>query len=83
DAERLGGALLKHVREAGLRTSWTEQDGAYEEEVRRFVAAGPCGAALGGRLAELRAELAPYIRANVLGGALLHLTMPGVPDVYQ
>jgi (1->4)-alpha-D-glucan 1-alpha-D-glucosylmutase len=83
DAERLGGALLKHVREAGLRTSWTEQDAAYEEEVRRFVAAGPCGAALGGRLAELRAELAPYIRANVLGGTLLHLTMPGVPDVYQ
>ncbi|MGW3490998.1 malto-oligosyltrehalose synthase [Streptomyces sp. NPDC001054] len=82
DAERLGGALLKHVREAGLHTSWTEQNGAYEEEVRRFLAAGPCGP-LGGRLAELRAELAPHIRANVLGAALLHLTMPGVPDVYQ
>lgn len=82
DAERLGGALLKHVREAGLRTSWTEQDSAYEEAVTRFVAAGPCGAAAE-EVAELRAELAPYIRANVLGAALLHLTMPGVPDVYQ
>ncbi|MFE9249698.1 malto-oligosyltrehalose synthase [Streptomyces sp. NPDC007088] len=82
DPERLGGALLKHVREAGLRTSWTEQDAAYEEAVTRFVAAGPCGAAAG-EVAELRAELAPYVRANVLGAALLHLTMPGVPDVYQ
>ena len=27
--------------------------------------------------------LAPHVRANVLGAALVHLTMPGVPDVYQ
>lgn len=28
-------------------------------------------------------ELAPFVRANVLGAALVHLTMPGVPDLYQ
>lgn len=27
--------------------------------------------------------LDPYVRANVLGAALVHLTMPGVPDLYQ
>lgn len=81
-AERVQGALLKHVREAGLFTSWTEQEPPYEEAVARFVAAGPCGAP-GERVAAFRESLAPHIRANVLGTALVQLTMPGVPDVYQ
>ncbi|MEW2462631.1 malto-oligosyltrehalose synthase [Streptomyces massasporeus] len=80
--ERVQGALLKHVREAGLYTSWTEQEPPYEEAVERFVAAGPCGAP-GERVAAFRESLAPHIRANVLGTALAQLTMPGVPDVYQ
>ena len=40
DGERLQGALLKHVREAGLHTSWTEQNPAYEAAVADFVARG-------------------------------------------
>ncbi|WP_149180744.1 malto-oligosyltrehalose synthase [Streptomyces sp. TRM49041] len=80
--ERLGGALLKAVREAGLHTGWTEQDAAYERAVTDFVAAGPAGPPLY-TVAELARELAPHVRANVLGAALLHLTMPGVPDLYQ
>lgn len=81
DAERLEGALLKHVREAGLHTSWTEQNAAYERAVAAFVARGPAAdTEVTGRL---RTELEPYIRANVLGAALVQLTMPGVPDVYQ
>ncbi|WP_416529675.1 malto-oligosyltrehalose synthase [Streptomyces coelicoflavus] len=82
DEERVREALLKHVREAGLHTSWTEQDPAYEEAVARFVASGPCGAP-GERIAALRKALEPHVRANVLGTALVHLTMPGVPDLYQ
>jgi (1->4)-alpha-D-glucan 1-alpha-D-glucosylmutase len=80
--ERVQEALLKHVREAGLHTSWTEQQPSYEAAVAAFTAAGPCGPA-GERVAALRRALAPHIRANVLGTALVHLTMPGVPDVYQ
>jgi (1->4)-alpha-D-glucan 1-alpha-D-glucosylmutase len=80
--ERVQGALLKHVREAGLYTSWTEQEPPYEEAVASFVAQGPCGAP-GERVAAFRASLGPHVRANVLGTALVHLTMPGVPDVYQ
>ncbi|MPY62642.1 malto-oligosyltrehalose synthase [Streptomyces spongiae] len=78
--ERLQGALLKHVREAGLHTSWTEQEPAYERAVADFVGRGPVG---GTRVDALRSELEPHVRANVLGAALVHLTMPGVPDVYQ
>lgn len=81
-AERLLPALLKSVREAGLRTSWTERDPGYEAAVERFVseaAEGPGTRAL----AALARSLEPHVRANVLGGTLLHLTMPGVPDVYQ
>jgi (1->4)-alpha-D-glucan 1-alpha-D-glucosylmutase len=80
--ERVQEALLKHVREAGLYTSWTEQEPPYEEAVAAFVAAGPCGPP-GGRVAAFRKALEPHVRANVLGTALVHLTMPGVPDVYQ
>jgi (1->4)-alpha-D-glucan 1-alpha-D-glucosylmutase len=82
DGERVREALLKHVREAGMYTSWTEQEPPYEEAVTRFVAAGPCGAP-GERVAAFRDAVEPHIRANVLGTALTHLTMPGVPDVYQ
>ncbi|MES5818654.1 malto-oligosyltrehalose synthase [Streptomyces sp. RG80] len=82
DGERVREALLKHVREAGLYTSWTEQEPPYEEAVAAFVAAGPCGAP-GEHVAAFRSALGPNIRANMLGTALLHLTMPGVPDVYQ
>ncbi|MFH8466103.1 malto-oligosyltrehalose synthase [Streptomyces sp. NPDC017991] len=82
NGERLRGALLKHIREAGLGTAWTEQDPAYEEAVADFLKAGPCGAP-GERVAEFRTSLEPYVRANVLGAALIHLTMPGVPDLYQ
>ncbi|MFE7663223.1 malto-oligosyltrehalose synthase [Streptomyces celluloflavus] len=80
--ERVAAAVLKSVREAGLRTSWTERNAAYEDAVVEFVRGGPCGPAAG-PLTALDDELAPFIRANVLGATLLHLTMPGVPDVYQ
>ncbi|WP_320776912.1 malto-oligosyltrehalose synthase [Streptomyces sp. CRN 30] len=82
DGARVAEALLKHVREAGMYTSWTEQEPPYEEAVARFVAAGPCGVP-GERIAAFREALEPHIAANVLGTALVHLTMPGVPDLYQ
>ncbi|MGW4568721.1 malto-oligosyltrehalose synthase [Streptomyces sp. NPDC004561] len=82
EEERVRQALLKHVREAGMYTSWTEQEPPYEEAVAAFVAAGPCGPP-GERVAAFRKALEPHVRANVLGAALVHLTMPGVPDVYQ
>ncbi|MFI2453854.1 malto-oligosyltrehalose synthase [Streptomyces sp. NPDC019539] len=80
--QRLGPALLKSAREAGLHTGWTEPDEGYEQAVQEFVEAGPAGPPLY-QLALFARELDPYVRANSLGAALVHLTMPGVPDLYQ
>lgn len=82
DPERLGPAVLKSVREAGLRTSWTEPDTEYERAVTEFAAAGP------GRIplraaSEAAFALEPHIRAHALGALLTQLTMPGVPELYQ
>ncbi|MFG2978973.1 malto-oligosyltrehalose synthase [Streptomyces sp. NPDC048331] len=70
---RLADALLKAVREAALHTSWTEPDEAYEAGVAGYVQ----------DLLDLPAELAGAARTNLLGMTLLHLAMPGVPEVYQ
>jgi (1->4)-alpha-D-glucan 1-alpha-D-glucosylmutase len=80
--QRLGPALLKSAREAGLHTGWTEPDEGYEQAVQEFVEAGPAGPPLY-QVALFARELDPYVRANSLGAALVHLTMPGVPDLYQ
>ncbi|NUH40630.1 malto-oligosyltrehalose synthase [Streptomyces samsunensis] len=82
DAERLVPAVLKAVREAGLRTTWTERNAAYEAEVSAFLEAGPCAADPSVWTA-IGAELDGPARANALGAALLQLTMPGVPDLYM
>ncbi|MEU8437836.1 malto-oligosyltrehalose synthase [Streptomyces sp. NPDC029216] len=73
-APRLAAALLKTAREAGLRTTWTDPDEAYEAGIADLVPPSRV---------ELPPELAEAARANVLGMTLLHLAMPGVPEVYQ
>lgn len=80
--DRLVPAALKAVREAGLRTTWTEPDEAYEKAVAVFAAEGPCGVQVYD-VGLFTRRLEPYATANSLGAALLHLTMPGVPDLYQ
>ncbi|WNI18503.1 malto-oligosyltrehalose synthase [Actinacidiphila sp. ITFR-21] len=80
--ERLVPNALKAVREAGLRTTWTEQDETYEKAVTDFTGQGPCGVQAYD-VGAFAATLRPYEEANILGAALLHLTMPGVPDLYQ
>ncbi|MBO1415267.1 malto-oligosyltrehalose synthase, partial [Streptomyces sp. FH025] len=81
--DRLVAALLKSAREAKLRTSWTAPDLPYEralEERARSVYDNP---GLLPRIEGMVHALAPYARANTLAAALLHLTVPGVPDLYQ
>ncbi|MEU8466209.1 malto-oligosyltrehalose synthase [Streptomyces sp. NPDC029003] len=71
---RLAAALLKAAREAGLSTSWTDPDEEYEAGITKLVPA---------EAVTLPPDLAQAARANILGMTLLHLTMPGVPEVYQ
>ncbi|MFD6228852.1 malto-oligosyltrehalose synthase [Streptomyces sp. NPDC060232] len=70
---RLADALLKGAREAALHTRWTDPDEEYEAGVPGYAPAP----------LDLPADLAEAARANLLGMALLHLAMPGVPEVYQ
>ncbi|MEU1804851.1 malto-oligosyltrehalose synthase [Streptomyces sp. NPDC019937] len=78
DAQRLVPAMLKAVREAGLHTTWTEQNAAYEDAVTAYLEAAPWAA-----LDAFASDIAAPARVNTLGAALLHLTMPGVPDLYM
>ncbi|GAB2709209.1 malto-oligosyltrehalose synthase [Kitasatospora kifunensis] len=81
--ERLQQVLLKSIREAKLATSWTAQDAAYESAVARYAAAVLTTPELTARIGAFVESLEPYARSNSLSAALLHLTMPGVPDLYQ
>jgi (1->4)-alpha-D-glucan 1-alpha-D-glucosylmutase len=74
--------MVKSEREAGLRTSWTEQVTSHEELVDRFareLVTGPVRYAV----EEFGRSLDGPAEANSLGATLVQLTMPGVPDVYQ
>ncbi|MFC9326816.1 malto-oligosyltrehalose synthase [Kitasatospora sp. NPDC057015] len=81
--ERLVAALLKAAREAKQQTSWTAPDPAFEQALADYARGVYANPGLLPRIEGLVRAIAPYARANTLGGALLHLTVPGVPDLYQ
>ncbi len=83
DAPRLERYMLKAVREAKLVTSWREPNPAYEEKLRRFVAAALSDTSFTASVADFVAALEPAATNNALGQKLLSLTVPGVPDLYQ
>jgi (1->4)-alpha-D-glucan 1-alpha-D-glucosylmutase len=84
--ERLTAYILKAVREAKVSTSWTDPDEEYERAVAEFVA-GLLDPASPGRylrdVAPLVAEVGMTGMWNALARLVVHLTSPGVPDVYQ
>ncbi|WP_052439053.1 malto-oligosyltrehalose synthase, partial [Streptacidiphilus jiangxiensis] len=83
DGERLAEVALKSVREAKLHTTWTDPDPGYERAVHALAHSIPTTDALAARIGAFADRLAPYARANTLAATLLHLTMPGAPDLYQ
>jgi (1->4)-alpha-D-glucan 1-alpha-D-glucosylmutase len=85
-AERLTAYVQKAVREAKLRTSWTDPDAEYEEAIAAFVGGllDPASPARYARdVAPLVSEIEPTGLWNALARLVVHLTAPGVPDVYQ
>ena len=83
DGERLAAVALKSVREAKLHTTWTDPDPAYEDAVRTLARSIPGDPALADRISAFADRIAAHARVNTLGAALLQLTMPGAPDLYQ
>jgi malto-oligosyltrehalose synthase len=84
--ERMKQYVLKAVREAKLRTSWTDPDEDYERTLLDFVAAmldAPEDDPFLSDVSRLVARIAPVAQWNSLSRILLHLTMPGTPDIYQ
>jgi (1->4)-alpha-D-glucan 1-alpha-D-glucosylmutase len=83
NTERATAYMLKATREAKMHTSWTAGNPAYEEALQSFVAGLLKDEKF---LADLVGFVDPLIgpgRINSLSQALLKLTSPGVPDIYQ
>ena len=83
--ERVLPYLEKSLREAKLRTRWTDINGAYENAVKDYARRllSPDNA---GFLDDFSETLAPFVvagRVNSLSQTLLKLAAPGVPDIYQ
>ena len=81
--DRLEGYLVKAMREAKSHSSWTSVNAAYESAVLWFCQTTHADPVMRSLVAEWTGLTAPGVRAAVLSQALIHLTMPGIPDVYQ
>lgn len=76
----------KAVREAKLRSTWTDPNSEYESACQAYVRALLLGdecKTLRADIAAAAAELAPAGALNSLTQTLLRMTTPGVPDLYQ
>jgi (1->4)-alpha-D-glucan 1-alpha-D-glucosylmutase len=84
--ERIARYMVKAAREAKSRTSWIAVDDAYESALQAFVVELLASRGDNLFLEELRREVAVFAwfgLLNSLSMALVKLTAPGVPDIYQ
>ncbi|MGH7618451.1 MAG: malto-oligosyltrehalose synthase, partial [Gemmatimonadaceae bacterium] len=84
--ERLTSYAIKAAREAKTRTSWTQPNAAYESALAEFVRKilEPADdAPFLPDVARLVSLAAPIGVSTSLSRIAIHLTAPGVPDVYQ
>lgn len=84
--ERLEQYMLKAVKEAKTRTSWTEPDEAYESALKQFIAAilAPSDESpFLSDVARFVGHIATAGHWNALARLLVHATSSGVPDTYQ
>lgn len=85
-AERIVGAMTKSMREAKVHTTWAAPNEAYEGAMISFVHDAldvTRSNAFFDAFLPFQARLARVGMLNGLSQALLKLTSPGVPDVYQ
>ncbi len=83
--ERMVDFAVKALREAKLRTSWDDPNERYEAAIKAFL-----GDLLDRHnrsfLGDFEKTAGPFIHAgliNSLSQALVKLTAPGIPDIYQ
>lgn len=83
---RMREAMRKSVREARVNSRWTAPDADYEAVLAEMIDAALTDDAGNGFLAAFRRFAAMIGEAGArvgLGQAVLKLTVPGVPDIYQ
>lgn len=86
--ERLETYVIKAIREAKTRTSWTNQNAEYEDGVKAFLnglfqSDEEHARTFLGEVQELVARIARPGFWNSLSRTLIQLTAPGTPDIYQ
>jgi (1->4)-alpha-D-glucan 1-alpha-D-glucosylmutase len=79
--ERLVDYLLKAARESKLRTTWTEPDEEFEQQIRDWPAL--VRSTVGAEVDAFVERITAAGWSNSLSQKLVQLTAPGVPDVYQ
>ncbi|WP_207459900.1 malto-oligosyltrehalose synthase [Azospirillum sp. SYSU D00513] len=85
-AERIVGAMTKSMREAKVHSTWAAPDEAYEGAVVSFIHDALDTTRRNAFLEAFLPFQAAVARLGMINGlsqALLKLTSPGVPDVYQ
>ena len=84
--ERIAAYMEKALREAKVHTSWISPNSEYEQAVHRFVhsilARDPQNAFVS-EVEQFHERLNYAGLSNALAQRLLHLTVPGVADIYQ
>jgi len=83
EKERVLAYMEKAVREAKVHTSWIDQDEEYERHLQGFISDVLDDQEFRSDMEGFVAPLVGPGRVNSLAQALLKLTAPGVPDLYQ
>jgi (1->4)-alpha-D-glucan 1-alpha-D-glucosylmutase len=83
DADRAAAYMEKASKEAKHHTSWIGPAPAYDQALKAFVAGVVDDAGFAADLAAFAEPLIAPGRVTSLAQALLKLTAPGVPDLYQ
>ncbi|WP_216381661.1 malto-oligosyltrehalose synthase [Arcanobacterium phocae] len=81
--DRLEAYLLKAAREQKRWTTWTEQDSDAEEDMLAYAHTIISDSSSRDAIHDFWEKIRPAVRANILGTRALHMTMVGVPDIYQ
>jgi (1->4)-alpha-D-glucan 1-alpha-D-glucosylmutase len=81
--ERVQEYMLKAVREAKQRTSWTANNAEFEDALHKFIEATMWHTEFVTDLERFVDEVKDAGRVNSLAQTLMKHTAPGVPDLYQ
>ncbi len=85
-AGRIESYMLKAIREAKIHTSWINPNQIYEQAVSSFVQAllnPKKSRAFHDDFLHFQNRVALFGLYNSLSQTVLHLTSPGIPDIYQ